>query len=836
MQVPCGGKLVLGTCFALSALFVIEENAAAEQVAKIDVFLKQYCNTCHNSIDQSGDRNFENIRLSQTDAETQLLLQEVIDQMTLGTMPPEDAEQPKDDALVTVIRALTTRLQSMRQHTATTGGKTVLRRLSQREYRNTVSDLLGISMNTFDPTEAFPHESLSRGFDNIGDQLVTSGFLLEQYLEAADSSVEKAFLSAPYPDPQTWSVDSNFKQQPELDSAHQEAFDQKYMVLYEHPFNDKPEGAYGALNAFAQGVPIDGLYRVRVLASALHRKTPYSQKAVKIDASEPFRMGIRPGSSRVGALYKAQPLQPKLAEHVVADEVEKWYECVIPLDKGYSPRFTFENGQHDIRGAYFRVFKFHRDTFPKSLRDQKGIVQHRIAALRDGFMPQIRIQKVEIHGPLKSSPQIKNNERLVGGVPFRGDEILHRIDLFATQAFRKPVPSQELKEFHALFQFQRQAGRTPLQAYKDTLKAILCSPKFLYFNSEEQEVDARKREKPISQHALAERISYFLTSSLPDAELRRAADEGKLNSHHALRAEVLRLLASEASHNFVPDFLESWLNLRELGSMPPDFETFPEYYASDLQSEMKQETQVFVHHVLDNNLPVRDLLSANYSFLNRDLAKLYGVENQLPSSKAGEFRRVQFADKNRGGLLGQGSVLTVSANGIETSPVIRGVWVLERILGTPTPPPPDDVPAIDPDIRGAKTIKAQLEKHRSSAACNECHRKIDPLGFAMECFDPIGRARSAYDMRGKSKVDTAGVLPSGESFSNLAELKIILVRREPFFVRTLITHLLTHALGRHIEAEDPFDIDNVMKSVEDDGYRFRDIVVAVVASDLFARP
>jgi hypothetical protein len=168
--------------------------------------------------------------------------------------------------------------------------------------------------------------------------------------------------------------------------------------------------------------------------------------------------------------------------------------------------------------------------------------------------------------------------------------------------------------------------------------------------------------------------------------------------------------------------------------------------------------------------------------------------------------------------------------------VIRGVWVLERILGTPTPPPPDDVPAIDPDIRGAKTIKAQLEKHRSSAACNECHRKIDPLGFAMECFDPIGRARSAYDMRGKSKVDTAGVLPSGESFSNLAELKKILVRREPFFVRTLITHLLTHALGRHIEAEDRFDIDNIMKSVEDDGYRFRDIVVAVVASDLFARP
>ncbi len=250
---------------------------------------------------------------------------------------------------------------------------------------------------------------------------------------------------------------------------------------------------------------------------------------------------------------------------------------------------------------------------------------------------------------------------------------------------------------------------------------------------------------------------------------------------------------------------------------------------------MKQETQLFFRHVLDNNLPARDLLNANYSFLNRDLAKLYGVENQTSFSEAAEFQRVQFTDKNRGGLLGQGSILTVTANGIETSPVIRGVWMLEHVLGTPTPPPPDDVPVIDPDVRGATTVKAQLEKHRSSAACNECHRKIDPLGFAMECFDPIGRTRTTYGVRGKRKVDTAGVLPSGESFSNLADLKTILVRHEEFFVRTLVTHLLTHALGRHIEPEDRFALDKIMVSVEDDGYRLQDLVIAVITSELFAR-
>ena len=614
--------------------------------------------------------------LFQTDVETQLLLQEIIDQITLGTMPPKEMEQPADDVRVSVIRALSTSLQSMRQQTASTGGRTVLRRLSQREYRNTISDLLGISMNTFDPTTAFPHDSLSHGFDNIGDQLVTSGFLLEQYLEAADASVEKAFLSEPYPDPQTWSFDSHFNQQPELNTAHRKAFDQKYLVLYDHPFNDKPEGAYGALNAFLQGVPVDGLYKVRVLASALHRETPYSKVAVKRDSSEPFRMGIRPGNSYVGTLYKTQPLQPKLAEHVIADDTFQWYECVVPLDKGYSPRFTFENGQHDIRGSYGRIFRLHKKTFPESLQNQKGIVAQRIACLRDGFMPQIRIQKVEIYGPLKSSPQINNTERLVGGPIFREEEISHRIEQFATQAFRRPVSSEELKEFHALFHSQNQAGRTPFEAYKDTLKAILCSPNFLYFNSGQQEVGDKKREKKISQHALAERIAYFLTSSMPDAQLRHVADEGRLNSHHALRAEVTRLLGSEVSNKFVNDFLASWLNLRELGSMPPDFETFPEYYAFNLQPEMKQETQLFFRHVLDNNMPARELLSANYSFINRDLAKLYGVLEKIPASESAEFQRVEFTDSNRGGLLGQGSVLTVTANGIETSPVIRGVWML----------------------------------------------------------------------------------------------------------------------------------------------------------------
>lgn len=791
-------------------------------------FLVSYCIDCHTADDPSGDREFSTLDFGDSGIETQLGVQEIIDQLTLEAMPPEDGEQPTEAERLAAIRSLTKILQTMRDKTASTGGKTVLRRLSRREYRNTVGDLLGIDMTMFDPTNEFPGENISEGFDNVGDTLTMSGFLLEKYLDAADACVEKAFAAASYPDPKRWTFKDNFQQQTEVDRAHKIAFDRRHLVLYDHPLNDKPEGAFGPLNNFKEGVPADGIYEVRVRAEALHRDTPYSQQAVFIDLTEPFRMGIRPGNAGVGNLAKTQSVQPKLAEAVIADNDPQWYTFKIPLDRGFSPRFTFENGQHDVRGSYARVFRLHKDTFPMRVQGAEGIVDRRIASIQHGFLPQIRIHEVHIYGPLAESRQRTLHDTLVGRDTLDANTIQPLLTQFASKAYRRPAKPQEISELHALYQARLAIGRNAIDAYKDTLKAILCSPEFLYFDPPR---DAQT--EVLSQHALAERLSYFLTSSMPDDQLRKLADAGTLNSPDVLREEALRLLAGESSDRFVADFLDSWLDLRSLGSMPPDLQAFRQYYTANLELEMKQETRLFTRDLIDRNASVREFLQAKHSYANRDLAKLYGVEHQIPVARAGDFHRVVFDDPNRGGLLGQASVLTVTANGIETSPVMRGVWLLEKIMGTPPAPPPDDVPAIDPDVRGATSIRDQLVKHRDSAACNECHHKIDPPGFALEAFDPIGRTRTFYDRKRKKRIDTSGVLPGGKRFENVAELKERLLEQQAFFVRTITTRLLTHALGRHVEATDRESVDQIIDEVQEAGYPTRDLIVAIVTSKLF---
>ncbi len=300
---------------------------------------------------------------------------------------------------------------------------------------------------------------------------------------------------------------------------------------------------------------------------------------------------------------------------------------------------------------------------------------------------------------------------------------------------------------------RRQAGQSDLEAYADGLKAVLCSPNFLYLDE-----PASGR---LSSYALASRLSYFLWSSMPDAELLKLADADKLQNPNVLEAQVERMLNDPKSAAFVDGFLESWLTLRDLGSMPPDRGQFTAFYHYDLKSAMREETRLFTRHLLTENLSVDHFLDADFTFINRPLAKLYGLKTPEGSG----FERVELPDGRRGGLLGQAAILTVSANGIETSPVVRGVWLLDNILGTPPSPPPPDVEPLDPDVRGTTTIRERLNKHRSSASCADCHRKIDPLGFALENFDPIGRWRDTYGKN--TKIDASGELPNGKSFQDV---------------------------------------------------------------------
>jgi hypothetical protein len=302
-----------------------------------------------------------------------------------------------------------------------------------------------------------------------------------------------------------------------------------------------------------------------------------------------------------------------------------------------------------------------------------------------------------------------------------------------------------------------------------------------------------------------------------------------------LLAQTRRLLDSPRSNAFIESFLDSWLNLRSLGDMPPDRDAFPVFYSQDLKAAMKRETQLFMRHLLETNGSLVRFLDADYTFANQPLATLYGLGQIAPPEAAHEFRQVKLTDPRRGGLLGQGSVLTVSANGIETSPVTRGVWLLENLLGTPPAPPPDDVPPIDPDIRGAKTMRDILTKHRDSPACFECHQKIDPLGFALENYDPIGAWRSHYSTRKKTGplIDAAGELPSGQSFQDVTGLKQILAQRQDQFARMLTEKLLSYACGRRIEPLDRANVDKILTGLTEDDAGLRTLIELIVQSETF---
>jgi len=312
----------------------------------------------------------------------------------------------------------------------------------------------------------------------------------------------------------------------------------------------------------------------------------------------------------------------------------------------------------------------------------------------------------------------------------------------------------------------------PRSALKGALSAILSSPDFLYIQSNSQAAAAiDDNDIDPGQYALASRLSYFLWSSMPDERLLQAARRGILDREDVIKKETKRMLKDPKSDAFAQHITDSWLELHKLGTAPPDAKRFKSYSVRNLEPQMRQETQLFFQYILDKNRDVSEFIDSDYTFLDEDLAEHY----QIPDIAGSDFRRVTLPeDSIRGGLMGQASILTATANGIETSPVVRGVWVLENILGTPPSPPPPNINLIEPDTRGATTIRERLIKHQNVATCAECHTKIDPPGFALEAFNPVGQFREFYqDDKGKDtlEIDTQVTLHSGESVQNLRELR-----------------------------------------------------------------
>tara|TARA_R110002096_G_scaffold42144_15_gene113779 strand:- start:3366 stop:5945 length:2580 start_codon:yes stop_codon:yes gene_type:complete len=843
---------------------------AAQAGSGLDALLSNSCLDCHDDATEKGGLSLETVDFEITETNAKIW-EHCLEQVESRFMPPPDKAQPTDEEREAAILELEERLVAYHSSKPKESSQAVLRRLNRTEYRNTIRDLFQMESGQ-DPTAEFPGDQRSHGFATNGEKLVTSSFLLRQYLEAAEEVIDRAIHFEPKPETQVWKMKPPFDRTTGQEISQAVGYFRK--LGQPQPYQDlcqrigaggAPFGKYHPLDDVSDsGVPMNGWYRVRILAEAKFRHALKQERFKRWpslwDESEPVRLSLSTASlqgidpqnkeARDYAATHEQASQQHIATWDLPDDERVWLECRMWLEKGQFPRLGFPNGPTNSNyrmNTYFNELA--KDTlspeaFAEFEADQKkygGWISFHF-----GESPRVRLHEIELEGPLNETWPPASHRVVFGDEAYdasRAGEVLHE---FAERAWRRPVKEGELTSILKLTEQAGKSGMTEQAAIQEALKAVLCSPAFIY---------REERGDELNEYELASRLSYFLTASMPDEPLLELAAGGELRAN--LRAQAERLLSSPRSDEFVNEFLDGWLHLHELGSMAPDPHRFRVYYDDRLEPAMRRETRVYFRHLIETNGPIANLLDSDYTFANKELAALYRIKPEqfaqigeqevdgLPArylrqdgvgdSPTTRFARIPLTDRRRGGVLGHASVLTLTANGVDTSPVIRGVWLLENILGTPPSPPPPDIPAIEPDIRGATTIREQLEKHRESSACSSCHNHIDPPGFALESFDPIGKWRGHYPVGNPyPKVDPSGRF-GGTEFPDMIGFKAALMEREDAFARCLLEKLLVHALGRDLEITDRPAIREILAKTKEQGYRLRDLVVAVVESPRFAR-
>ena len=821
---------------------------AQEPAFKTSSFLKDHCFNCHAGPAQKGDRQFDGIDFTALTEQDLSLLEEAIDAINRGDMPPSKSPQPSDAERRMFVNSVEQSLKN--QQLNSSDNTTIFRRLTRNEYRNTIRDLLHFNTNAFDPTANFPSESRTDGFANIGKSQVLSDFQLKKYMRAAQSVLEQASYFG-YEKPNSKLVRFTPEQM-----SHKDEYD-RAPVLWILNVNNKyldighgqPVERHATYpQAFSKmGVPHDGYYDIRVKASAINRLDhPYTNKDFEYDFRQPMKLGMWIAPTPNLLVKGASEGRRLVKIFDLVDEEAKVFSATVWLTKGSTPFVHWVNG-FSSKGTIRKVGeKYHPEVMrPKQyaedmaknggieagqqLKDRaKNTKNPLLSEVYEG--PRVRIYSLEIEGPHYTNWPPESHQRLYGKTMRPEDLNLESaISRFAQRAFRRNL---EPAEFQHYIQFVKQKindGETAEAAIKLGFAAILTSPRFLYLDEGDEDQNTE-----LSPFELASRLSYFIWNSMPDEELFELARKNQLNKTGVIRDQVERMLQDPKSSVFIKNLADSWLRLNELGSMPPDSKTFKSYYRHRLESAMKQETYHFLQDLLNENGSIFELLSSQYTFVNDSLATHYG----LPGEFGENFQKVSLPESfHRGGLLGQASVLTVTANGVETSPVTRGVWILENLLGSPPSPPPPDVEPIEPDTRGTTTIREQLLKHRHVTACADCHAKIDPLGFALEFYDPIGSYRENYPvkgLRGKGKlIDGSGNFPDGDSFNNEFELKMSLMSRKKQFAKTLVEKLLIFGTGRTVSFRDHREIEQLAQSMDTTENGFRDLVKSVASSKVF---
>lgn len=764
------GVMMLAS-FSLGAETKKPANASEGSYSEqVAPLLTKYCIACHGETKPKGGLNLAKLTDESTVASNPKVWQRVIEYVESGDMPPEGKPQPTQQEIERLTGWIDARLVKLDCGKESDPGRVTLRRLNRAEYNNTIRDLFGID---FRPAEDFPSDDVGYGFDNIGDVLTLPPILMEQYLAAAESIVEQAIV-AEGPGSgvvgKTWETEA-------LESGGSPFEDWARILVSSGEF------------AVSFPCPREGEYLLRARA--------FGQQA----GSEPVRMAF---------LVDGKPVE--VVE--VAAEVEN--------PQVYEVKAHLNPGTRQFSVAFVNDFYDPKAADPKR-RDRNLIVDY-----------------LEIKGTeaTANTPLPLSHQKIIFQTPTKETRdacaraILER---FASRAYRRPVTPGEVARLVKFVDLAEQSGDGFERGIQVALQAVLVSPQFLF----RVELDPRRNDNdkspfrpthPINEFELASRLSYFLYSSIPDDELWQLAVQGKLREGANLENQVRRMLRDPKAKAFVENFADQWLQIRNLKTVSPDRKQFPSFDES-LRAAMLKETELFFEEVMREDRSVLEFLDADYTFLNERLATHYGIKGV----KGDQFRRVALADgSHRGGLLTQASVLTVTSNPTRTSPVKRGKWILEQILGTPPPPPPPDVPELkeDPNAVLSGTLRQRMEQHRTDPNCAACHARMDPLGFAFENFDAIGAWR---EKEGNYPVDSSGSLPSGQSFQGPGGLKEILKAREVEFTRCLAEKMLTFAIGRGIEDFDQCALDEIVDATGSDQSRFSRLVLEIVKSDPFQK-
>ena len=825
--------IAIASIAAVTALAAQQQPASSDSAAGASphrAVLDRYCVTCHNDRLRTAGFSLEKIDVGRV-ADGAEVWEKVVRKLRTGAMPPAGMPRPEParvDALAVYLETALDRAAAAHPNP----GRPSLRRLTRTEYSNAIRDLLAVEI---DAGSLLPADDSRFGFDNIGDVLTLSPLLAERYLALA-RQVRRLALGDP---------------------AIRPAFEfyevSKHLMQEDRASEDLPFGSRGGI-AVRHHFPADGEYIFKV------RLQRNSREYIR-GMQEPHDLDVRLDGGRIRRFTIGGERRGKSAglfsTAAMGDVPQEQYERTA--DEILDVHQWVEAGTHLISAAFIK------DGAVPEGPLQPRMTMYDFAQYKGG---EPGVASLAIGGPSNAKAGVPNAAAALGwkgvgetasrrkvlvcrpsgasragvGAPRVIDEVpcaKKILAMLARRAYRRPVTDEDVQTLLAFYRTGRREGGFEA-GIGLALERMLAGPEFLFRIERDPPTLRQAQGRPeqsrgtnvapgtayrISDLDLASRLSFFLWSSLPDDELLALAERGRLKNPAVLEQQVRRMLADARASSLVSSFAAQWLHVRNLRSVSPDLERFP-YFDENLRVAFRTETELFFESVLREDRSVLDLLSADYTFVNERLAGHYGI----PGIYGSHFRRVRFTNPNRGGLLGHGSILTVTSYSNRTSPVIRGKWVLDNILGAPPPPPPPNVPALKERDNQGKVIsmRALMEQHRANPVCASCHKAMDPLGFALENFDGIGTWRT---MDANAPIDASGVLPDGTAFRGLAELRqVLLQERREEFVSTVTDRLLTYALGRGLEYYDAPVVRSIMRNAAPGGYKLSSLLLGVAKS------